>query len=78
MLRNICLSLTTQTNASDIRRRVMDYEYRVTITCPWHEVKAGGFPTALSAYECIIEMDEISRDDVLSVKIERVNVERQD
>lgn len=56
----------------------MDYEYRITITCPWHEVKTGGFPTALAAYEYVIEMDEISRDDVLSVKIERVKREQND
>ena len=50
----------------------MDYEYRVTILCPWHEVKTGGVPTALAAYEYIASMDEISRGDVEHVKIEKV------
>jgi len=57
---------------------VMDYEYRVTILCPWHEVKAGGFPTALAAYEYIASMDEISRDDVNHVKIERIKRNPED
>lgn len=49
-----------------------DFEYQVTILCPWHEVKKGGFPTALSAYEYVASMEEISRGDVNHVRIEKV------
>lgn len=55
-----------------------DFEYQVTILCPWHEVKKGGFPTALSAYEYVASMEEISRDDVNHVKIERVKRNPED
>lgn len=54
---------------------MMDDEYKITILCPWHEVKKGGFATALSAYEHMIQMDEIARDDVISAKIEKTERE---
>lgn len=53
----------------------MECEYKITILCPWHEVGTRGFATALAAYEYLAEMDEITRGDVISVKIERVKRE---
>ena len=44
--------------------------YRVKILCPWHETGTAGFPTALAAYEYVAQMDELTREDVLSIKIE--------
>lgn len=53
----------------------MDYHYRLTVLCPWHEVSVSGFNDALDAYEHLATMDEIGRNDVVSVKIERVKRE---
>ena len=53
----------------------MDYHYRVTVLCSWHEVSSSGFESAIDAYEYLAEIDEIGRDDVVSVKIERVKRE---
>ena len=50
-----------------------DIRYRVTILCPWHETGTAGFPTALAAYEYVAQMDELTRADVLSIKIESYN-----
>lgn len=57
---------------------LVDFEYQITILCPWREVKKGGFPTALAAYEYVARMEEISRDDVNHVKIERVKRNQED
>jgi len=46
-----------------------DIRYRVTILCPWHETGTAGFPTALAAYEYVAQMDELTRADVLSIKM---------
>jgi hypothetical protein len=48
-----------------------DIKYRVTILCPWHETGTSGFPTALAAYEYVAQMDDLTREDVISIKIER-------
>jgi hypothetical protein len=50
-----------------------DIKYRVTILCPWHETGTSGLPTALAAYEYVAQMDELTRADVLSIKIESYN-----
>jgi hypothetical protein len=46
-------------------------KYKVSILCPWHEITAGGFDTALDAYEYVAQMDDLTREDVISIKIER-------
>ena len=46
-------------------------KYKVTVLCPWHEITAGGFDTALDAYEYVAQVHEISRDDVIRISIER-------
>lgn len=53
----------------------MGVEYKITVLCSWHEVKSGGFATALDAYEHIASMPEIGRDDVISIKVERISSE---
>jgi len=50
-----------------------DIRYRVSILCPWHETGTAGFPTALAAYEYVAQMHELTRADVLSIKIESYN-----